>query len=289
MQIFINILVASAYGLLMSVGFAMIFSCVRFLNFAHGATFTVGPYFVLVLTIWLKIPLIPAVLLAVGLSSVFGCTLEVLVYRPLRIRRANALILLLASLGAYLVTQNVIAMTLGDDSKTLYPRVVHEGMDILGARITPIQATAVVVALLAVGILIIALKSTKLGKAIRAIAISPELATVSGIAVDRIILVAFAIGSAFAGTAGILTALDVDMMPTMGLGPLMIAIVAVIIGGGSIRGAVFGTVLLAIVQTMSVWLINSEWKDATSFVVLLMFLIIKPYGFGDKESQKVVP
>jgi branched-chain amino acid transport system permease protein len=130
----------------------------------------------------------------------------------------------------------------------------------------------------------------KTGKAMRAVASDSGLSKLSGIKSDRIILISFAIGSALAGIAGILVALDVDMTPTMGMNMLLMGVVAMIIGGaGSIWGIVLGSLLLATAQNLAVWYISSQWMDAVAFAILLLFLLFKPEGFAGKKSRKTAP
>jgi branched-chain amino acid transport system permease protein len=131
------------------------------------------------------------------------------------------------------------------------------------------------------------LSLVKSGKAMRAVANDPELANISGINSNKVILLSFAIGSALAGIAGILVSLDVDMTPTIGMNMLMMGVVAMIIGGvGSIWGIVFGSLLLALAQNLGVWYISSQWQDAIAFGILLIFLLLKPEGFLGKKLKK---
>ena len=130
------------------------------------------------------------------------------------------------------------------------------------------------------------LKYTKIGQAMRAVANDPELASVTGIETDRVILSTFALGSALAGIAGILVALDVDMTPTMGMNALLMGVVAVIIGGiGSIPGVALGALLLGMAQQFGIWKISSQWQDAIAFVILLIFLLFRPQGFLGKKVR----
>ena len=120
----------------------------------------------------------------------------------------------------------------------------------------------------------------------RAVANNPELARISGIESDRVILSTFALGSALAGIAGILVALDVDMTPTMGMNALMMGVVAVIVGGvGSIPGVALAALLLGMAQHLGVWYISSQWQDAIAFVILLTFLLFRPEGFMGKRVK----
>ena len=287
-QLLLNgILTASIYSLI-GLGFALIYNTTRFFHFAHGAVYTAGAYMVYAFNIKLGIPLAVSLPFAVIGSALLGILMELVVYRPLRRREANPLILLIASLGMYIVLQNLISLFFGDDTKTVRSGVVKEGINVLGAYITPVQISIIVVSALLVITTWLILTRTKTGKLMRAVANDPWLAEASGIDSDRVILATFAIGSALAGFAGILVSLDIDMTPTMGMNALMMGVVAVIVGGvGSIPGVVLGALLLGMAQHLGVWKISSQWQDAIAFVVLLTFLIFRPQGFLGKKISKV--
>ena len=286
-QLLIYGVLAAAIFSLVAVGFYLIFSIVRFFHFAHAAVFTCGAYSVFLLNARCGLPLFFAILVAVVLCSLLGCAMYLAVYRPLRRKGTSSLILLLASLGLYAVFQNLISLAFGDDTKTIRTGAVTEGMNLLGARITSIQVTIVCFSIaLVVGVWIF-LKRTKIGMVMRAVADDLELARVSGIDSDRIILWTFAISSALAGIAGILVAFDTDMTPTMGLNVLLMGVVAVIIGGsGSIPGVALGALFLGLAQHLGVWGISSQWQDAIAFIILLAFLLVRPEGVLGKRVTK---
>jgi branched-chain amino acid transport system permease protein len=216
--------------------------------------------------------------------------METSIYLPLRKRGSSSLTLLLASLGIYIVLQNVISMIFGDDTKIIRSGSVTEGLGILGARVTPIQLRILGVSVVLLVLATVFLQKTKNGRAMRAVASDALLARVSGIDSDRVLLWAFALGSALAGVAGILVSLDIDMTPTMGMNALMMGVVAVITGGvGRTAGVAFGALLIGTVQHLGVWYINSKWQDAVVFVILLAFLLFRPEGFlGKKVSETAV-
>ena len=287
-QFILNGIIAGSVYTLVAVGFAVIYRTVRFFHFAHGLVFTAGAYFTYIFKIWFEWPVTVAIPVSIALCAVLGIIIETSVYRPLRHKGSSSLILLLASLGIYIVLQNIISMVFGDDTKTIRSGIVKEGINILGARIIPIQITIIIVSLLLIVSCFLFLKYTKIGQAMRAVANDIELARISGIESDKIILLTFALGSGLAGIAGILVALDVDMTPTMGMNALMMGVVAVIIGGvGSIPGVALGALLLGMAQHLGVWKIGSQWQDAIAFVVLLMFLLFRPQGFLGKKIKKV--
>lgn len=288
MQIIINVLLAAAIYSQISLGFTLLYRTCGFIHFAHGAIFTLGAYFTYLYASILGLNLFISIPLAILSAMLIGILIELIVYRPLRRKGTTPLILLLSSLGIYIVLQNLISMIFGDDTKTLRSGIVQEGIEIFGARITPIQILIVIVSMVLLVACWALMKYTKMGRAMRAVASDPNLALVSGIDTDKVILFAFALGSALAAVAAILISYDIDMTPTMGMNALMMGVVAVIVGGvGSIPGAALGGFLLAFAQNFGVWKISSQWQDAIAFIILLLFLLYRPYGFFGKKIRKV--
>ena len=289
-QLVVNGIVAASVYCLIGVGFAIVYNTSRFFNFAHGVVFTAGAYFTYLFTAWLGLSLSISILLAVAASGLLGCLIEWSIYRPLRRKGSSPLILLLSSLGIYIILQNTISMVFGDGTKAIHLGVVKEGFKIFGASITTIQILIICVNILLVVAISIFFRKTMMGKAMRAVANDPELAQITGIESDRVILWASGLGSVSAGLAGIMVALDVHMTPMMGMNALMMGIVAVIIGGiGSIPGVVLGALLLGLTQHVGVWKISSQWQDAVPFLVLFLFLLFKPEGFvGRRVARNTV-
>jgi len=287
MQVMLNAIVSASVILMVGVGFALVFRTARFFHFAHGIFFTIGAYLAFLFKAILGLPLALSALLAAGGAACLGALVELAVYRPLRTKRASPLVLLLASLGVYVVLQNAVSLAFGDDTKSIRSGTVSEGFEVLGARITPIQATTVCASVVLVGVLVCLMRGTRFGKAMRAVADDPELARISGIASDRVLLLTVAAASALAGVAGVLVALDVDMTPTMGMNALMLSVVAVVVGGGrTITGVMLGAILLGFAQHLAAWTLGARWQEATALLVLLAFLLVKPHGFLGATAAK---
>lgn len=286
-QLAVNGFVAACQYALVAISFWVVFRTSRFFHFTHAAVFTVGPYAAFLFYLKYGMPLWFSCLFAVAAAALLGCTLARGVYQPLRRHDASPLILLLVSLGAYTVLQNIISLAFGDGVRSLRSGVVTEGISLIGARITPVQIGTICLSVMLILVLALFLRYARLGRAMRAVASDPELANLSGITSDRVILWAFAIGSVLVGVAGILAALDVDMTPTMGMSALMMGIVAVIIGGvNSIPGIALGALLLGMAQQFGVWKISSQWQDAIAFIILLAFLFLRPQGFMGRKVKK---
>lgn len=285
-QIALNSIIAASVIALVAVGFSIIYGCARFFHLAHGAVFASGAYCYYVLAILWQLPLTIALPLAVVFSAALGLAMERCVYRRLRKQGASTTALLLASLGMYIVLQNVISIGFGDQTRTV--RVMaEEGIGILGAKVTTAQILIIVTSITLILFLWVLSMKTRAGVIIRAVAIDPELAKALGIDCEKVILSSFALGSALAGLAGVLVAFDVDMTPGMGLNALLMGAVAAIVGGiGSIPGMAVGALLIGAAQHFGVWWIGSQWQDAIAFIILLAFLLVRPEGVMGKKLRK---
>lgn len=286
-QLLTNGLIAGSIYSLVALGFALIYQSVRFFHFAHGAVYAFGAYFAYLFSVQLGVDRVVAFPLACIATMVLGVGLEVMVYKPMRKRKATDLTLLIASLGLYVVLQNVISMVWGDDTKTMRTGQVVEGHEVLDARITDVQIMIIVTSVVLITLLSLIMTQTKFGKTLRALANDPELARLSGINSDRYMMYAFAIGSFLAAVASIMISFDTDMTPTMGFNALVKGVIVVIIGGmGSLPGAALGGLFLGLAENLGVYWLPSKWQDTIAFVILILFLLFRPYGILGKKPHK---
>jgi len=288
LQLLLNGIIAGAAYALVAVSFGIIYSTARFFHFAHGAVYVAAPYCAYVFIVWAGMSPLFALPVAMVIAASLGAALEFVVYRPLRRRGASPLILLLASLGLLIFLQNLISLAFGDQARTLRQGDVVEGIRLLGARVTPVQTVIVLCSVLSCALVWVFLHHTQMGRIVRAVGNDSELARMVGMDSDRALLVTFFVGSGLAGMAGILVSYDTDMRPTMGLQALLIAVVAVIIGGtGSVEGSFLGALLIGLVQNLVVWKISTQWQDAITFLLLLLFLLLRPQGLLGRASKGV--
>ncbi len=287
-QILLNGIIAGSIYALIAIGFTVIYRTVRFFHFAHGIVYTAGAYFAYTFFILMHIHFVISFILAVLLASGLGVLINRLVYRPLRHQKASNLIFMLASFGVFIFLQNLIQMIYGAQILTIRTGPVKEGHHFLGAVITNTQITIIVFSIILLVLVWWFIRRTKLGKAMRAVADDRIAANVVGINPDRIITASFAIGSALAGIAGILISFESNLEPTMGFSALLKGIIASIVGGiGSIPGAVLGAYFLGIVENFGIWHISAGWKDAIAFGVLIVFLLIRPWGILGKRVSEL--
>jgi len=286
-QLILNGIIAGSIYALIAFGFTAIYRTVKFFHFAHGVVFAVGAYFAYAFFILFDISAIISFFLSIALACLLGIAIDRFVYHPLRKNNAPNLVYLIASFGVFIFLQNLIQLIFGAQILTLRSGLVKEGHHILNAVITDIQILIIVasLALFVLGWLFI--QRTKLGKAIRAVSDDPIGARVVGINSEKVILTAFAIGSALAGVAGILISLETNIEPTMGFNAILKGIIASIIGGiGSIPGALFGGLFLGLAENLGIWKIQAGWKDAIAFAILIIFLLLRPSGIMGVKTEK---
>lgn len=286
-QLLLNgIIIGSIYALI-ALGFTIIYRTVKFFNFAHGIVYASGAYFAYSLIISLHINTALAFFLSIALASLLGISIDRYVFRPLRQRGASDLIFLLASFGVFVFLQNLIQLIYGAQILSIRTGLIKEGHHFLGAIITDIQILILVIAIILMTTLWFFVQKTKLGKAMRAVSDDPIAANVIGINPEKIIMTSFALGSALAGAAGILISFETNIEPTMGFGALLKGIIAAIIGGiGSIPGAVLGGFFLGLAENLGIWKISAGWKDSISFGILIIFLLIRPWGILGTKTEK---
>jgi len=286
-QLLSNGIIAGSIYALIAIGFAVIYRTVKFFHFAHGVVFAAGAYFAYTFFILFDINPVISFFLSVALACLLGIAIDRFVYYPLRKHNAPNLVYLLASFGVFIFIQNLIQLIYGAQILTLRTGPVKVGHSILGAVITDIQVFIIIVSLVLFFLAWIFIQKSKLGKAIRAVSDDPVGARVVGINSEKIILTAFAIGSALAGVAGILISLETNIEPTMGFNAILKGIIASIVGGiGSIPGALFGGVFLGLAENLGIWKIQAGWKDTIAFAILIVFLLIRPSGIMGIKTEK---
>lgn len=228
-QLIINVLIAGALYALMAMGFSLMYGVTKFLNFAHGVIAVVGGYSVFIFSRVLALDLFLGILLGIVVAALAGFGLDKLIYAPLRKRKASGMALLVASLGIFIALESIITILFTSRFYTIATNINEPIFIALGGVITLTQTIIIISALLVFVILILVLKKTSFGKAVRAISDDIEVSKIIGINTNRIIGYVFLIGSAIAGLAGIFAGLDTGLEPTMGLNLLLGGLIAAIV------------------------------------------------------------
>ncbi|MDO4561623.1 MAG: branched-chain amino acid ABC transporter permease [bacterium] len=290
-QHFFNaLMLGSLYGLI-AIGYTMVYGILRLINFAHGDIFMISTYFVFLAITVMHLPWVPAVILSIVATAVFGVMIDRVAYQPLR--NAPRISALISAIGVSFFIENLCLVIFTGVPKPM-PRFepLVRVMTLGNVRILPLAIFVPIISFILVGALLWMLYRTKPGLAMRAISRDIETTRLMGVKVDRIIALTFAIGSALAACAGIMWALRYPQIhPFMGVFPGLKAFIAAVLGGiGSVQGAMIGGLLLGFMEIMLVAFFPalSGYRDAFAFVLLILILFYKPTGLmGEKLEDKI--
>lgn len=266
----------STYALI-AIGFSLIHNATGIVNFAQGEFVMLGGMFMVTFLSLLRLPMPLAFFLTVLSVAAIGLLLE---RGPIRRARSKEiLILVMITVGASIFIKGLSMLLWGKNPMTLPPFSGEAPIVLLGAAVMPQSIWIFAITVFVVAGLNYFFKGTVTGKAMRAVAASRRSALLTGIPVDRMILLSFTLSGALGAVAGMIltpittTSYDVGVM--LGLKGFSAAILG---GYGSMPGAVVGGLLLGILESLSAGLISSEYKDALAFLVLLTVLFFKPSG-----------
>ncbi|MBD3648570.1 MAG: branched-chain amino acid ABC transporter permease [Pseudomonadales bacterium] len=287
-QATVNAIVGASYYFLVALGFGLVFWSTRFFNFSHGAIITIGGYVAYSVATYGAAWPIFGVIAAIGLSALSGVAFERSIFRRIRESDGSNLVLMMASLGVYMVVQNLISMLYGDDAKG-FGLPAKEGLYILSARITLAQLATVSCALGTALLSHIILKTTRYGRYLRALAENPYLAMVKGIPTKGLIVAMFFFGSGLAGLVGVLVGYDLQITPTMGFRLLLPGIVVLVVAGArvSILSVLIAALAISTVQQAAIVIVDSRWNDAILFAILVLALIVRPGGVEGSRSNRI--
>jgi branched-chain amino acid transport system permease protein len=288
-QQLVNALSLGCVYALFALGFTLIFGVLGVINLSHGAVFMVGAYAALQVVTKLDWPLWAALIVAFVVSAALGMAIDVLVLRPLRRRNAPHLIPMIATIGIAIFFNNAAQGVFGAENLRFPSELVPETqLHFLGVQISVLEVAIIVLSFALMAALLIVMRKTQLGRALRAIAESPKAAALLGINVEGLFYLTSATAAALGGVSGVLIALYSNaVFPLMGQPMLHKGIAVIILGGmGDIRGALIGGLFLGFAEVMSVAYIGSTMRDAVAFGLLFMVLLLRPQGIFGKVLER---
>ena len=283
-QLVANGLVNGSHYALLALGFGLIFGTTRITHFAYGPVYALSAYGCWFAAATLGAPLGLAVIAGIATGAVAGALVYLIVYRPFEREGSPPLVILIASLGLFIVLENAIGVVFGTDTKVV--PAPPAGVFLWGPLVVTSSQLAQVAALAIVGAgLALYVTRTRFGKAVLAMTDNPEMARVIGIDTLRVSLASFVIGSAIAAVPACLILVKDGATAHMGFVAVFMAFVAVVVGGvGSLRGAVAGGLALGLVESTGMVKIPTEWQSSIAFVVLFLVLLLRPRGlFGGRQ------
>lgn len=278
LQVLANGLCSASITCLVALGFGMIYSANRVLHLAHAAVFTLGAYAAYMALTLLHLPMLLSAFSAIASAVTLGVLIEVGIYSPILKRKASSNVVLISSLGTYIILVNIVALLFGNERKVLRPGV-EETLNLGGVILTHIQVAQLVVAVTVVVAFYCALHWTQYGRLGRAIADNPTLASVLGINVPRTRVLVSACGAALAGLAAFMASLASGTEPNAGFAVVLTAAVACIIGGlGRFLAPALGALIIGLLESVTIWYFSAKWSSAATFLLLILFILIRPEG-----------
>jgi branched-chain amino acid transport system permease protein len=300
-QIVNGVVLGSIYALV-ALGYTMVYGILGLINFAHGDIVMIAALVALTVVHSLTgSPVPPAAIIAAAMAAAMlvcvsiGVTIERVAYRPLR--RAPRLAPLITAIGVSILIQYSAALIWGKQYISLPGVLQPTSVSLGGAQFTDLQVYIVVLAAVVMAALLWFIKSSRMGRAMRAVEQNPDIAGLMGVDTNRIIAYTFVLGSAIGAIAGVMVVLYYGLGHYfMGFMLGLKAFTAAVLGGiGNIAGAMLGGLLLGVIESLASGYIGdftggvlgSNYRDIFAFLVLILVLVLRPSGLmGQQISDR---
>ena len=301
LQLLVNGLVLGSIYALVALGYTMVYGILELINFAHGEVTMIGAMIGLaVIGLFSDVAVPGLIVVGIGLATAIlacaalGALIERIAYRPLR--QAPRLAALITAIGVSIVLQNLAMIIWGRQYIAFPPILPSASYEFFGATVTALQMAIVAIAGLAMASLYWLVQKTRLGRAMRATAQSPETAGLMGVNINKIISTTFILGSGLAAIAGVMVSAYYGIAHYyMGFLLGLKAFTAAVLGGiGSIPGAMAGGLLLGMIESFGAGyigpltggILGSHYQDVFAFFILILVLTFRPSGlFGQKNER----
>lgn len=279
-QLGLNGIVTGSLYAVLAISFALVYAPTKTFHFAHGNVYVFSAYFLYQFAMVWAWPMAAAIPAAILGAAIMGVLVDRVVYTPLRRSGSGVMQILLSAFATYIVLQNLLLLIWKSDPRTVrVPEALKNGISFGLLTLTPLDLITVGVAAGVLAGVVFFIRRTRMGKAMRAVENDLGVALMIGIPTERVRVVAFGLGSAVVAVAAILTTLDKGIEPTIGVNALLVAVVAMIVGGvGSYVGAGLAGFSLGIIENLGIWQIPSEWRSTITFTVLAIFILFRPTG-----------
>lgn len=287
-QLINGILLGAVYALI-ALGYTMVYGVLRMINFAHGDVFMLGAFFSYYFIEKFRLGLFETSILTILSTALVAFLIEKIAYKPLR--NAPKISLLITTVGVSLFLEYTLSLNIFFTPNYIaYPRPFEvKNYNLFTVTVTNIHLLIFTSTIISLLLLYVLIYKTKQGKAMRAISHDKDTASLMGINIDNIISFTFLIGGALAGLGGMLYAIAYPQINVfMGIMPGIKSFVAAVLGGiGIIQGAVLGGFIIGIAEVFVSAFLSSTMRDGFIFLLLLIFLLIRPYGLLGKRIEKV--
>lgn len=291
-NIFFGLSLGAVYSLI-AVGFALVFNILKFSNFSHGGvmSFTayagylayVGCFDGRISSNWMFFAVVTTAAVVGALTAV---AIERVGFRRLRRNQAPVIYYFISSITLGILLENIITIFASSNFYSYPVFFSSSNLALLGTTFSVADVATLLVSSASLAILLVVLYRSKLGLAVRTVSFDVNTASLMGIDPDRVVMATFAMSGALGGISGVFLGMNYSLYPQ--LGQLVVkGFIASVIGGlGSITGAVIGALLLGIVEVALIGMVGSGWMPACVFVIMLVFLLVRPRGIAGVIVQE---
>jgi branched-subunit amino acid ABC-type transport system permease component len=300
-QVIVNSIIRASELSLIALGLTLVYGLLKFSNFAQTEYGVIGAYLALIFNVVLKLNLFAAAFVSAILTGFIAVAFDKMIFR--RLRTSSGIILAVTSLGLAIAVRNMVRAVWGATPRS-FDIALQKPLVFWGIRLTPVQISIIATAFVFMAAFHFLLHKTKLGKAMRATSDNPALAQASGIGTEKVVVWVWFIASSFAAVGGILIAMETYLLPFMGFALVIPVFCATILGGiGNPYGAMLGALALGFAENFGLYLdfgkiingwglfdfvaeihIPTGYRDAISFAILIMILLIRPAGILGKRG-----
>ncbi len=287
-QQLVNALSVGGVYALVAVGFALVYSILKFSNWSHGAVIMLSSYAGFVLARYVRLPLVPTLLLTMVVGGFLAVIIEMIAFRQIRLKNGPLIYFFVTSITVSTGAQFLMYATIGGDFYRWPDLIATNSFQIWGISFSTLNIVTAGTCLLGLLILNLVLFHTRIGMAIRAASNDMRAAALMGVDINFVISATFFLSGALGGIAGTLLGIAYTTYPEMGAESMVKGFIAAVVGGlGSISGAVVGGVLLAVIETLvTMTPIGSAAAPVVVFVVLLVVLFVRPWGIAGKATDE---
>lgn len=277
--------VGSVYAL-MAVGYALIYSLLNFTNFAHSITVTIGAFTTFFFLTYAMENLFWGIAAGIMAAALLAAFIEFIAYRPLLKRNSRRVYLMIIGLGISVMGDNLVIIAFTGRFRIFPVNFPAESIKIFGANVGLVDILIFVVSMLALLVVELIIKKTRLGLAIRSASYSLEATSLMGVDTFRLILSIFLIAGSLAGVAGTLLGAKYTAYPSLGTFYTNKAFICAVFGGlGSLPGAVVGALILGVSEAMISAYVSTSLRDLFAYFLLIVILLIRPSGLMGKSSE----
>lgn len=286
-QFIINGLITGLLYSLFAIGFSLVYNTTKIFHIAAAALYVIAAYGFYFFVNIMSFPIVLSFFFAVCFTMYSSFLLELIVYHPFKVKKASINTTMIASIGIMTILVNTISLCFGNATRVI-DSSVQNAFSFGIITVTNPQIYQAAVGLLALTAFVLFMQKASIGIKIKALSFDETLFEILGYRTKRMRQFIFLLSGLFIALASCLSVYDTGLDPLIGMNVLVSAMVAMIIGGaGNFNACILGGLFLGVLQSLTVYFFTSNWQNAITFIVLLLFLFLRPQGITGYKQRTI--